>query len=212
MAKILFLVSGGDGNMKFIHLAKKYNLISFEKLGVIADRDCKALAFAKSEGLYNKLVSYSIDDPRNLIEAINDFSPDIIITNWHKILGEDVVSLYQGKLINLHYSLLPAYSGLIGIKPIQKAMERGCKYIGPTCHIVDEGVDTGKIISQTIFKTPNSLDLAVETMFRYGCITLLDGINQTTNYKMSNKDFSTNNIEDNLKIFNSEFWMELSTL
>lgn len=211
MAKILFLVSGG-GNMKFIHLAKKVGLINFEQLAVIADRECKALIYAKQEGLYNKLVSYSVSNSEELVSSINKFSPDIIITNWHKILGEDVVTLYQDRLINLHYSLLPAFGGLIGIKPIQQAMERGCKYIGPTCHIVDEGVDTGKIISQTAFKTPTDLDLAIETMFRYGCVTLLDGISQVVDYKMFIEDFSTTNIEDNLKFFNDTFWQELSRL
>ncbi|WP_159066144.1 formyltransferase family protein [Vibrio harveyi] len=50
-----------------------------------------------------------------------------------------MVLYYFGRIVNIHYSLLPSFGGLIGVKPIEKALELGCKYIGPTCHIVDEG-------------------------------------------------------------------------
>jgi phosphoribosylglycinamide formyltransferase-1 len=208
MINILFLASGGGGNMKFFHHAKEKGLIDNNRIGVIADRECNSLNYAKKNNLDNWLISYSIDKPEELINAIESFSPDIIITNWHKILGEDVVKRYSGKLLNLHYSLLPAFGGFIGIKPIKNAINRGCKYIGPTCHLVDTGVDTGYIISQYAFETPNSLDTAIKEMFEYGCITLLDGIEKITGVQLlANKD----KIEEK-KIFKINFWKELSEL
>jgi len=179
MRSVLFLVSGGGGNLKFIHQAMTSGIINDVRLGVIGDRVCGALEYAENNNFFNKKVKYSRDESDELLLAIDQFSPDVIVTNFHKILGLDIVDLYRDKMINLHYSLLPAFSGFIGVKPIEEARNRGCKYIGPTCHRVSEEVDAGYILSQYAFSTPELFSDAVMQMFRTGCLVLLSGIEQT---------------------------------
>lgn len=177
MKSIVFLVSGGGGNLKFLYLANKYNMIQDSKFTVIADRACRALDFAEKNNIEHHLISYTRENPYKLREILSEINPDIVVTNWHKIIDSETVKQFSGKLVNLHYSLLPAFSGMIGLEPIAKAYEQGCKFIGPTCHLVDEGVDTGWILAQSFFNTDRLFDESVSLMYRKGCLTLLVGIN-----------------------------------
>ncbi|WP_171035118.1 phosphoribosylglycinamide formyltransferase [Limnobacter alexandrii] len=177
MKKILFLASGGGGNFRFVHQGILGGYFNPAELYLIADRGCGAIEYAKNVGIPNFLIEYSRKSPEELRSHLLDIKPDLIITNWHKIIDADTVRANEGKFINLHYSLLPAFGGLIGLEPIKKAYEQGCKFIGPTCHFVDEGVDTGRIITQAIFTTDRPFEESVTLMFRSGCVTLLNGMN-----------------------------------
>lgn len=176
MKKILFLVSGVGGNFKFIHQAILCGSLDPVELNVISDRACGAIEYAEKVGIESSVVQYTRGNPKELRSHLLNVSPDLIITNWHKIIDSDTVRAHEGRFVNLHYSLLPAFGGLIGLEPIKKAYEQGCKFIGPTCHFVDEGVDTGKIITQAIFSTDRSFDESVTMMFRSGCLVLLNAI------------------------------------
>jgi len=70
----------------------------------------------------------------------------IVLAGYMRILSPDFTKKWNGKLINVHPSLLPAFPG---INAIQQAYDYGTKIIGVTVHYIDEGVDTGKIIDQT---------------------------------------------------------------
>lgn len=214
MISILFLASSGGGNMKFFDLAGRKGIIDKNRIGIIADRECASLKYARNNNLQNYLVDYDRANSKDLLNAIEDFSPDIIVTNWYKILGEDVVQKYKGKLVNLHYSLLPAFGGGIGVKPIKDAIQRGCKYIGPTCHLVDEGVDTGYILSQHAFKISLEFNESVNNMFRYGCLVLLTGIEVITDSRASKKNLESLRyyIDSKICFFDESFWLELSEL
>lgn len=217
MKSVVFLASGGGGNFRFFHFALKKNLISEIKLSVIADRECGALDFARSHDIENHLIAYKRSAPEALNQILDSIKPDIIVTNWHKIIDEGTVAKYRGKFVNLHYSLLPAFVGLIGVEPIKRAYEQGCKFIGPTCHLVDEGVDTGKILSQAIFTTERPFEDAVNLMFRKGCLVLLSGIQQILGQNIStacavgsDRSYSPQlGLDESL--FNEKFWKELAT-
>jgi phosphoribosylglycinamide formyltransferase-1 len=215
MKHILFLASGGGGNFKFFHSAIEKNIISDISISIVADRDCGAIAFAKRMGLQNSIIPYSRERPEAFQQFLNQTQPDFIVTNWHKIIDATTVQQHQGKFVNLHYSLLPAFSGLLGIEPIKKAYEQGCKYIGPTCHLVDSGIDTGKILAQGIFTTARPLDESIAMMFRTGCLTLLNGlmilINQHDHPENENiaPSFSPHLTLDS-SFFDHTFWQELS--
>lgn len=215
--KICFLASGGGGNFKFLHLARELEILNDIKLSLIADRECDALTYAKKNNLNAKLITYQKHNNEQLLNALVKIKPDIIITNWHKIIDEKVVSAYVGKLINLHYSLLPAFPGLIGIAPIKEAYRQNCKYVGTTCHYVDTGVDTGAIISQAIVKNNIELDDMISRVFRKGCLILLNSILIVSNKNIINTskndkhDFSPSlNFNDNM--FTENFWKDLSQL
>ena len=216
--KICFLASGGGGNLKFLHLSKEYGILKNIELLVIADRECSSIEFAKSKGIYSSVITYKRDNNQALKSELKRIDPDIIITNWHKIIDNEVVDKYAGKLINLHYSLLPAFAGLIGVEPIEKAYIQGCKYIGATCHYVDNGVDTGKIISQTVVKTEQKIENAIQEVFQNGCIILLSSIIRVTKnnslisiIKNNNFDFSPS-LQFDHEVFDNNFWKQLKQL
>jgi phosphoribosylglycinamide formyltransferase-1 len=215
MKSLVFLVSGSGGNLRFIYSALENNVISGIKLSVIADRDCGALEFAREKKIDNYLISYSRYNSFDLNFLLDKINPDLIITNWNKIIDKITVLNFFGKFINLHYSLLPAFSGLIGVEPIKRAYENGCKFIGPTCHLVDEGVDTGRIVSQAIFTTDRAFDEAVSLMFKKGCLVLLVGIEEVLgqNLVMDRSTILNHNYSPALgfdeSLFNEKFWIEI---
>ena len=71
----------------------------------------------------------------------------IVLAGYMRILSPEFVKAYEGRIVNIHPSLLPAFPGL---HAIPKAYESGAKTTGVTVHYVDEGVDTGPIIAQEI--------------------------------------------------------------
>jgi len=83
----------------------------------------------------------------NEISAVIDqYEPDyIVLAKFMRILSPEFVAQYEGKLINIHHSFLPAF---IGASPYRKAFERGVKLIGATAHYVTNDLDEGPIIVQ----------------------------------------------------------------
>jgi len=215
--KVCFLASGGGGNLKFLYLAQELHLLNHLELSVIADRECNSIHFAKNHHVYAKVIHYAQDENQTLLDELAAINPDIIITNWYKIIDKEVVSAYRGKLINLHYSLLPAFGGLIGVEPIKAAYAQNCQFVGTTCHYVDEGVDTGNIIAQAIIKTDIPMEDAIGEVFRRGCLILLNSliivsnkniIDVTKNIKY---DYSPA-LSFNDEVFTNHFWEKVSKL
>ena len=64
-----------------------------------------------------------------------------------RILTSDFVKAYEGRIINIHHSFLPAF---IGANPYKQAHQRGVKIIGATSHFVNDDLDEGPIISQDV--------------------------------------------------------------
>ncbi len=84
-----------------------------------------------------------------LCEKLKAYSPDwIVLAGYMKLLSPEFLKRFQGRVINIHPSLLPAFPGLDGYGDAYKAnvVESGC-----TIHFVDEGMDTGPIIAQRKF-------------------------------------------------------------
>jgi phosphoribosylglycinamide formyltransferase-1 len=69
----------------------------------------------------------------------------IFLAGYMRLIGETLLQAYEGRIINIHPSLLPLYPGL---DAIGQAFEAGAAETGVTIHFVDEGMDTGPIISQ----------------------------------------------------------------
>ncbi len=217
MLKICFLASGGGGNMKFMHLAKQMHKLKNFKLSVIADRPCDSIVFAKENQIHAEVIKYSRDDNKALTNVLQEIDPDIIITTWAKIIDEDIVEKYLNKMINLHYSLLPAFAGQMGTEPIENAYKQNCQYIGVTCHYVDENVDTGTIISQAIIRTDIPMQRAIEEVFKKGCLILLNSImivgDQILLEQSENNSFHYSpRLNFNEALFDEDFWNKLSSI
>ena len=87
---------------------------------------------------------------RAIVEKLAILEPDLIaLAGYMRIIGPDLLAQYEGKIINIHPALLPAFPGKDGIGD---ALRYGVKITGVTVHFVDAGVDTGKIIDQAAIR------------------------------------------------------------
>ncbi len=227
MKKLIFLVSGGGGNLNFIaKYIKEISSKEFKIEAVIADRECGALQIAKNNNFSSYIVSYTKDTYHELQTLLSKLKPDFIITTFHKIIHKDIVCSYRNKLINLHYSLLPSFRALIGDKTVNEAIEAGCKFVGSTTHYVDIEVDNGKIISQCVFPVGDiSLVRKIMSMvFRSGCINLLNSLYIVSDIQqiINNANSSLLKLDENFLLFSpalrfntdfltDDFWRSIET-
>ena len=83
-----------------------------------------------------------------LAAAIDRFAPDLLVlAGFMRILGERFVRRYEGRMLNIHPSLLPAFPGL---HTHQRALDAGCKLVGATVHFVTPQLDHGPIVMQSV--------------------------------------------------------------
>lgn len=181
--KIVFLVSGEGGSLKFIHEYLTSSDWDISITGVIADRDCAALQYAQNKNIPACKLKYSYKIKESsiaLIEKLKEFEPDIIVTNIHKVIDTETLNSFPGNFINLHYSLLPAFAGLIGMTTVEEAKKSNVGFIGATCHTVNELLDGGAIICQSSFPVNwnQPMNQIIETVFQSACFILLNGIIQ----------------------------------
>jgi phosphoribosylglycinamide formyltransferase-1 len=175
MQDIVFLCSGGGGNLRFIAEAIRCGLLSGRIVGVVTDRECIANRFAREEGVPTCIVDFVQTGQPALMNALLAFNADVIITNVHRIIAPTAVDAFRGKMINLHYSLLPAFGGMIGTKPVSAALASGCKFIGATVHEIDIEVDAGRPLVQAAIPVAadDTTESVMDHVFRVGCLTLL---------------------------------------
>jgi len=179
MKKIVFLCSGNGGNLKFIDKSIKSGwLPDFRISSVITDRECAAGKYAQENGITGEYVDFSENHQQTLIEKLLFYNPDIVLTTVHRILNANVLKVFSGCFFNLHYSLLPSFSGKIGSKTVQAALDYGVCLTGATVHHVNQTVDGGKPCVQIAFPVYSN-DSLVDLMnieFRAGCIALFIAI------------------------------------
>jgi phosphoribosylglycinamide formyltransferase 1 len=181
MGNIVFLVSGGGATLKFIFHAIAQLGLPIRIAGIIADRHVAVEEFAINNEIPFRQISYSRKDNSYMLMALKEFEPDVIVTNIHKILDIETLESFEGKFINLHYSILPAYGGLIGMETIQRAKLQNVGFVGGTCHEVNEEVDAGRILFQGLFAVNWEKDeQCIDTVFKLSCILMLGGILQKT--------------------------------
>lgn len=75
----------------------------------------------------------------------------VVLAGFMEILGGPFIRRFEGRLINVHPSLLPAFPG---VRAIEQALDYGVQVSGVTVHYVDEGVDTGPVVLQEAFELP----------------------------------------------------------
>ena len=80
----------------------------------------------------------------------------LVLAGFMEILSPEFIRRFQGRIVNVHPSLLPAFRG---IRAIEQALDYGVRVMGVTVHFVDEGVDSGPIILQQAFELPYSAEL-----------------------------------------------------
>ena len=176
--RILFMASGNGGTMKFVHQAINVLSLDSEIVAVISDRMCGAVEYAQSNDIPTKVLIPWRENTDNIISEIKNYSPDIVVTNIHKILPIEIFSCCNAHFINLHYSLLPAFGGVIGFKTLELAKQSNVQIIGATCHYVTEELDGGKVIAQAAIPVDWNDDFSLigNKVFRIACESILNAI------------------------------------
>jgi phosphoribosylglycinamide formyltransferase-1 len=148
MKKIVVLISGRGSNMQAILAAR----LPLTVAAVISNEPRAAgLAAAQQQGIATRVVDHRAYADRAafdaaLAAAIDASSPDLIVlAGFMRILTDDCVNRYRGRLVNIHPSLLPAFPGL---HTHRRALEAGVKLHGCTVHFVTPRLDHGPIIIQ----------------------------------------------------------------
>ncbi len=97
------------------------------------------------------------DYEREIVSRLRAAEVELIcLAGYMKIVGEELLSAYEGRIINIHPSLLPSFKGA---RAIEQAMEYGVKVYGATIHYVDSSLDGGRIIAQRAIEYDgNSID------------------------------------------------------
>lgn len=215
--EIVFLVSGGGGTLKFLHKALERVGLPFHIQGVIADRQCQALRYAERVGIQFVQMPY---DRRNDV-AFNAFlaewNPDCVVTNIHKILSSNTLLGCKAKFINLHYSILPAYTGYIGMDDmLRDAQAQSGKLLGATCHDVSADVDAGNIICQGAFGVDweEERSLICNRLFRCACLVFLNALMVKFSLQQgiyNHPDYLINPpLVFNPRFATEDFWIEVS--
>lgn len=179
MKHLVFLCSGGGGNLRFVHEAIRRRWLPDVKLvGVLTDRACAANDFARDQGIFECCMDFSVVGQEQVLETLQRLSPDAVVTNVHKILSPAFVAAHEGALINLHYSLLPAFGGVIGAMPVKRALEYGSTLLGVTVHQVSAEVDAGRPLVQAAIPVEpfDDADGVMDVVFRAGCLALLGAL------------------------------------
>lgn len=149
VCKTAILVSGGGTNLQAIIDAIKTKKITHASISLVASAnpDCFALKRAKN----NDIETFVFSSEEELIDELRKKDIDLIVlAGFLKILSPNFISNYKNRIINIHPSLIPSFSGkgCYGIHVHEKVLDYGVKVTGATVHFVNEIPDGGKIIFQ----------------------------------------------------------------
>lgn len=116
---------------------------------VYADRFCGGITVAKKHGIKNFILDFNnnMEFSNELLKNLKEDRIDFLVLFYTRFLVGDILTEYRYKIINLHPSLLPLCSGL---DPINRSLQSGSFFIGTTIHFVDDTVDGGQPIIQSI--------------------------------------------------------------
>ncbi len=151
-------MSGTGSNMMAIaHAAQQEKWL--DTLGVrlacvISNRpDAKGLALAAQLGITTEVIDHKQFNSREAFDsalqtAVDIYQPVLVVlAGFMRILTPGFVAHYAGRLINIHPSLLPAFTGL---RTHQRAIDAGCEVTGATVHWVTSELDHGRIVAQAV--------------------------------------------------------------
>ena len=152
-ARITVLISGRGSNLVALIDAVRSGQIAGTITQVISNRPgAPGLDHAARAGIATHVIDHKAHASREAFEtalaaAIDADKPDLIVlAGFMRVLGADFVRRYEGRMLNIHPSLLPAYPGL---DTHRRALAEGAKRHGCTVHFVTATVDGGPIVAQS---------------------------------------------------------------
>ena len=162
MKNIVILISGGGSNMAAIvktaqrdHWREKYGA---QVAAVISNKaQAGGLDFARAQGIATEVLDHKSFASREAFDAalaavIDQYGTPtqpvlVVLAGFMRILTPGFVARYEGRMTNIHPSLLPAFTGL---HTQQRALDAGCKFAGATVHLVTAELDHGPILDQVV--------------------------------------------------------------
>ena len=164
MKAIVILISGRGSNMEALLAAVACGELPVRIAAVISNRpDAKGLETAAAQGVPTAVVDHKGYAGREAFDAalaacIDGYAPDLVVlAGFMRILTEDFVRHYEGRLLNIHPSLLPSFPGL---HTHQRALEEGVRVHGCTVHFVTPALDHGPVVVQAAVPVLDSDDEA----------------------------------------------------
>lgn len=164
MINIGVLISGGGTNLQAVMDGIDQGLIKGKIKIIISNRkDAYGLERGKKANIESIFIDPKVYDDegysRRLVEELKKREVDLVIlAGFLKILSKEFINEYRNRIINIHPSLIPSFSGkgYYGEKVHKAVLDYGVKYTGATVHFVDEGADTGPIIMQEVVRVEDS--------------------------------------------------------
>ena len=161
-ARLVVLVSGAGTNLQALIDACGDTAYGARVVAVGADRDgIEGLARAERAGIptfVRKVGQFTSREHWDLTmtDTVSAFEPDLVVlAGFMKLVGASFLDRFAGRVVNTHPALSPSFPGMHGAAD---ALEYGVKVTGATLFVVDEGVDTGPIIAQTVVPVPARAD------------------------------------------------------
>ena len=151
--RIAVLISGEGSNLQA--LLDTVHGEAVEVVGVASSRaGARGLERARAAGVEERV--FAIGDHADRAardQALGDWIEGldvdlVVLAGFMELLGPELIARFSGRIVNVHPSLLPAFSG---IGAIEQALAYGVKVMGVTVHLVDEGVDSGPVVLQESF-------------------------------------------------------------
>ncbi|MGB4464832.1 MAG: phosphoribosylglycinamide formyltransferase [Eubacteriales bacterium] len=154
--KICVLVSGGGTNLGALIGAEKSGILTSGKISLVisSNADAYALTRAKEAGIKTAVVDRRTAKSREefeqqMIKLIDEEGCGLVVlAGFLIILSESFIRHYEGRIINIHPSLIPSFcgEGYYGLRVHEAALARGVKVTGATVHYVNKITDGGEII------------------------------------------------------------------
>lgn len=162
--RVAVLVSGEGSNLQAL-LDTVHGHDGIEIVGVASSRaGARGLERARAAGVDAATFARADHPDREARDAeLGDWLDGhgaelVVLAGFMEVLGAPFIRRFQGRIVNVHPSLLPAFPGL---RAIEQALDYGVGVTGVTVHFVDEGIDSGAVILQQAFELPYARDLTV---------------------------------------------------
>ncbi len=152
--RVVVFISGGGSNMMALLAATEAADFPAEIVGVISDKtSAGGLARAAAKGIptfvfERKAYAGKAEHEAAILAKLGEIAPDLIcLAGYMRLLSADFIRPYEGRILNIHPSLLPLFPGL---HTHQRAIDAGMRVSGCTVHYVTAGMDDGPVIAQSV--------------------------------------------------------------
>ncbi len=158
--RIAVMASGSGSNFEALAVACQSGEIAADVVLMVCDRPSAAVV-ARAERLGIDVLALNPKEFASkseyeavVVEALESRGVELIcLAGYMRIIGEYLLGAFEGRIINIHPSILPAFKGA---KAVEQAMAYGVKYYGATIHYVTTDLDGGAIIDQEVFRYDGS--------------------------------------------------------